>query len=310
MLEQIFKAHGEADLVFGVMCHDLFPLELPETCQEITANGYVSWFNQVVPRADFFVTNSEATRTSLKSYLDANKDLRPNVYPSGSFRLGAELDLMGSEKKSKSHEQIWGASGRVMLCVGTIEPRKNHEFLLDTFDLLRERDEDVTLIILGRTGWKNREILDRIQAHAEYDKRLFHMGNASDRDLATVFERADCLICPSIAEGFGLPVAEGLMRGLKVFASDIEVFHEIGGEKCFYFNLNSPTNLADQLSDWFALLQGGQQAKDQTPFLWPNWEESAKEFVHLTLELAEQSQKAAFDFEAPAERTISMSKSA
>lgn len=296
MLDELFKAQLNSGLVVGVMLHDLFPLELPGTCQEITAKGFVSWFNHVVPRADFFVTNSESTRHSLGRYLVEHTELRPHSYPSGSFRLGAELDPVKSKgKKPDSLQPLWATPGKAILCVGTIEPRKNHNYLLDAYDLMRGRGEDISLVILGRDGWKSKAVVDRIRSHEDFGTRLLHLDNASDRDLAEAFERADCLVCPSVAEGFGLPVAEGLMHGLKVFASDIEVFREIAGANCSYFNLDDPLSLADQLSEWFDYLQQGNSAKSNEAFVWPDWEESSREFVDVVLKLADQSQKPNFE---------------
>ena len=296
MLDQLFKAQLNNGIVLGVMLHDLFPLELQDTCQKITANGYISWFNQVVPRADFFVTNSESTRHSLGRYLDKHGELRPQSYPSGSFRLGAELDIVKSEgDRRDSPQPLWDTSGKAILCVGTIEPRKNHEYLLDAYDLMRERGENVTLILLGRCGWKNEAVLERIRNHDDFGTRLLHLDNASDHDLAEAFDRADCLVCPSLDEGFGLPVVEGLMHGLKVFASDIEVFREIAGENCSYFDLDDPQTLANQLSEWFDYLEQGHSPKSNEIFAWPNWKESSGEFVDVVLRLADQSQKPNFD---------------
>lgn len=296
MLDALFKAQCDGNVTVGVMLHDLFPLILPHTCEDITAKGYASWFEQVVPRADFFVANSESTRCSLATYLSDHKDLRPHPYPSGSFRLGAELDLVQvKEKPSRYLQPIWDAPGRAILCVGTIEPRKNHNYLLDAYDLMRAQGADISLVILGKAGWKNKDVLDRIRSHSDFGTRLLHFENATDRDLAEAIERADCLVCPSIAEGFGLPVVEGMMHGLKVFASDIKVFREIGGDNCDYFDLNDPSSLAELLAGWFDLLRSGKPVSDEMSFSWPDWKSSTREFIGLSLELAVQSQKASFE---------------
>lgn len=296
MLDELFRAQLENGIIMGIMLHDLFPLELPNTCQAITAEGYISWFNRVVPRADFFVTNSESTRHSLGRYLDEHTDLRPQPYPSASFKLGAELDLVASKRKpSDSLQPVWDTPGKTILCVGTIEPRKNHDYLLDAYDLMRGRGEDISLVILGGNGWKSEAVVERIRGHEDFGTRLLHMDNASDCDLAEAFDRADCLVCPSLAEGFGLPVVEGLIHGLKVFASDIEVFREIAGENCSYFDLDEPVSLANELSGWFSSLRSGKSAKNQGGFSWPDWNESSSEFVDVVLRLADQSQEPNFE---------------
>jgi glycosyltransferase involved in cell wall biosynthesis len=292
MLDCLLDAQSDIDIRVGVMIHDLFPLTHPETCESMTVKGFVSWFLRVVPRADFFVTNSEHTRSSLEGYLAVHPQLRLQEIVSGSFRLGAELDQLGNEKSAGKHAQtIWGTPGRAILSVGTIEPRKNHNYLLDAFDILLQKNLDISLVMIGGTGWKNESVLKRLKTHLQLGKRLIYLNNASDRDLADAFERADCLVCPSIAEGFGLPLAEGLMHGLEVFASDIPAHREVGSSRCIFFSLESPEALVGILTDWHEDLQAGNSRRKRAPFVWPDWKESTKEFIFLVLNLVNTQPK-------------------
>lgn len=293
MLDVLFKARRDRKIIVGAMIHDLFPLLMPENCEEVTVEGFTAWFNRIAPMMNFFVANSEATRKSLAEYFDRHPELRSNSFVSGSFRLGAELDLAAKKMKNSEHLQpIWDTPGRAILAVGTIEPRKNYSYLLDAYDILRGWNIDVSLIIIGRSGWKNADIVHRIKIHPDFDTRLLHLDNASDRDLAEAIERADCLVCPSIAEGFGLPVVEGLMRGLAVFASDIPVFHESGNGFCQFFDLDSPGFLAGLLENWFDNLSTSATLPATNLFVWPDWKESTEEFISLVLDLAESARKA------------------
>jgi len=292
MLNALFKLQRDPGIIVGVMLHDLFPLLMPENCEEVTVGGFTAWFNRIAPMMNFFVANSEATRKSLAEYLDRHPELRSNSFVSGSFRLGAELDLAAEKMKNSEHLQpIWDTPGRAILAVGTIEPRKNYSYLLDVYDILRVKNIDVSLIIVGRRGWKNKDIVARLTTHPDFESRILHLGNASDRDLAEAIERADCLVCPSIAEGFGLPVVEGLMRGLAVFASDIPVFHESGNGFCQFFDLDSPGSLAGLLENWFDNLSTSATSPTSNLFVWPDWKESTEEFISLVLDLAESVRK-------------------
>ena len=282
MFEALFEAQEKSRIQVVPMLHDLFPLTLPETCESITIKYYTQWFHTVVPNADFFITNSNSTGVALVKYLEQHPDIRQLPVTYAPFRLGAELDQFDKGlENSQELQPLWDTPGKAILSIGTIEPRKNHAFLLDVFDLLRERGVDVSLIIIGRVGWKSEEVMERIHNHPDLDSRLLHLGNASDRVLAEAIERSDCLVCSSIAEGFGLPVVEGLMRGNQVFASDIEVFREVGGEYCRYFDLSNPADLADQLEQWF--IEKDRSANtSRPPFQWPNWKQSAEELIATT----------------------------
>lgn len=288
MLEYVFRARLESGIRLGVMIHDLFPLTLPETCQRETVEGFTNWFTAVVPAADFFVTNSEATRAALERYLGANPGLRPYRWRAGSFRLGAELDLKGhADTAADASQAIWGMPGHCLLAVGTVEPRKNYALILDAFDRLLAKNLPVSLIIVGRAGWKSEAVLARIAGHPQLGAALLHLDNASDRDLAQAFERADCMICASLDEGFGLPVVEGLMHGLPVLASAVPAFREIGGDACRYFPPDQPERLVELIED--SLENQGRSATvpDAAGFHWIGWEESTRCFVRQVLELAD-----------------------
>jgi O-antigen biosynthesis alpha-1,2-rhamnosyltransferase len=291
MLEYLFRAQGNAGIMLGAMIHDLFPLTLPETCEPETIDGFSSWFKRIAPAVDFFVTNSEATRSALDNYLRANPEIRPHRWRTGSFPLGAELDLYVHDKGASGNTQtIWSTPGVVILAVGTIEPRKNYGLVLDAFDRLYAKHLPVSLIIVGRPGWKSEAVLQRMKLHPAFGKELLHLTDASDFDLAQAFERADCMVCSSLGEGFGLPLVEGLMHGLTVFASDIPPFREIGGQALSYFPVDSPEGLADLLENHLKTYRRDAAARGMAKTNWPNWAESTRLFSRRILELADSSE--------------------
>lgn len=151
------------------------------------------------------------------------------------------------------------------MAVSTIEPRKNHSYLLDAFELLWAQQSPVRLCIIGRVGWKCDDLIKRIEGHPEFGRRLFMFNQLDDAGLEYAYARAKALVSCSHDEGFGLPLVEAMQRGLPVMGSDIPVFHEVGGEYMAYFDLQAPQSLADvvtrfeesgefpavgQLSDW------------------------------------------------------------
>ncbi len=174
MLEYLFRAQADAGIMLGVMIHDLFPLTLPETCEPETVDYFSGWFKRIAPAVDFFVTNSEATRSVLDNYLRANPEIRPHRWRAGSFRLGAELDLCMPMIKlhSGNAQAIWNTPGVGILAVGTIEPRKNYVLILDAFDRLYAKQLPVSLIIVGRPGWKSEAVIERIRLHPAFGERV------------------------------------------------------------------------------------------------------------------------------------------
>jgi alpha-1,2-rhamnosyltransferase len=136
------------------------------------------------------------------------------------------------------------------LAVSTIEPRKNHRYLLDAFELLWAQQSPARLCIIGRVGWKCEALIKRIEAHPELGQRLFMFNQLDDSGLEYAYARAKALVFSSHDEGFGLPLVEAMQRGLPAMGSDIPVFHEVGGEFMAYFDLQAPQTLADLVTQF------------------------------------------------------------
>lgn len=284
MLNALFSAQHKKGICLGVMVHDLFPLTAPEWCEDKTVGGFRRWFHRVAPNADFFITNSEATRRSLHDFLAEHPTIRAQPVRSASFRLGADLSRSAASTGDRT-PSISALSGFVVLAVGTLEPRKNYEVLLDAMDKL-SLAQSVSLLIVGKVGWSCQGVVQRIAQHPLRGTRIFHFDDADDGELLTAYRRADCLVCASWAEGFGLPVVEGLFHGLPVIASDIAVFREIGEDHCRYFPAGDASGLAQQILAVAREQPKRAPARADIDTLCPSWLESTRQFKDATLAIA------------------------
>lgn len=127
-----------------------------------------------------------------------------------------------------------GVSERYFLHVGTIEPRKNVELVIDAF-----RDsglEDVKLYLVGRLGWSRLP---------ELPKDVHYLGPVDDRSLGHLYRNAIAVVSASYYEGFGLPPAEALVAGSVVFLNDIPVYRELYGENANAWFFRSKQDLVD-----------------------------------------------------------------
>jgi glycosyltransferase involved in cell wall biosynthesis len=93
------------------------------------------------------------------------------------------------------------AQNNNFLMVGTLEPRKGHEQVLDAFEMLWQSDLPVNLVIVGKQGWMVEELADRIRTHSELNKRLFWLEGISDKYLEQVYKVSSSLIAASYGEG-------------------------------------------------------------------------------------------------------------
>jgi glycosyltransferase involved in cell wall biosynthesis len=123
----------------------------------------------------------------------------------------------------------YGLPAQFVLYVGTIEPRKNLNRLLQAFELLR-RDgfNSLVLVLVGSRGWDDAAVIrgaERLAACGAV--RL--LGRASAQDLVALYNLADVLAFPSLYEGFGLPVIEAMACGTPVVSSPNGSLAEIVG---------------------------------------------------------------------------------
>ena len=91
-----------------------------------------------------------------------------------------------------------------------------------------------------------------LRAHARRvgdSERVRFLGWISDGELEGLYEAAICLAFPSLAEGFGLPVLEAMMRGLPVACSDAASLPEVAGEAALYFDPLDTGAMAEAISD-------------------------------------------------------------
>ncbi len=130
--------------------------------------------------------------------------------------------------------RAFGSPAQWILFVGTIEPRKNLVTLVQAFELLvRRGHRDLKLMIAGGEGWKSTPLYERIDASGLRD-RIHFAGHADDRELLRLYNTATVVACPSIYEGFGLPLIEAMSCGTPVVATRVASFPEVAGDAALF----------------------------------------------------------------------------
>ncbi len=174
---------------------------------------------------------SEATAADCREFFGARAQVTPlGVDP--SF-----FDLVSRPADSPPY----------ILCVGTIEPRKNHRRLVEAFARARLDGE---LRLAGGRGW----LCDDVLALAERTDRVRWLGTISESELRRQIAGARAIAYPSLCEGFGLPVLEALAAGKPVLTSDIEPIRSVVGDAAL---LVDPTDV-DAIADGLRRVCGGE----------------------------------------------------
>lgn len=116
-----------------------------------------------------------------------------------------------------------------LFTVSTVEPRKNLVTLLDAYRRLKQELQASCppLVIVGRKGWNCDDILGYM---SELEGAVCFPGYVSDEELVALYQMANCLVFPSLYEGFGLPVVEAMMAGCPVITSTTSSLPEVAGD--------------------------------------------------------------------------------
>jgi glycosyltransferase involved in cell wall biosynthesis len=206
---------------FLCLVHDLIPIEYPEYARPNGASLHRKRIETVAALADAIIVNSSATGASLAPWL---------------MRSGRQIDtrvaLLGTHDLSvgSGYEQASGEP--YFVCIGTIEPRKNHLLLLNLWRQMAETQPPGTiprLVIVGRRGWENEQVVDMLERCPALRGHVEELNGCPDRRMNELLKDARALLLPSFAEGYGMPVAEALSVGTPVICSDLPALREAGG---------------------------------------------------------------------------------
>jgi len=248
--------------------HDLIPLSHPEFVRLGEPERHMRRMSTVLSHASLVLCNSRMTAAMLDRLAERQGLPQPRsaVLPPGVNDVF--LQTPG--------DQLVRTKRPYFLCIGTIEPRKNHALLLKLWRRLVERHgrNAPRLVIVGRRGWDSAELFKLLDNPGTLQDAVIEVPDLSDAPLAQLLAGASALLAPSFVEGYGMPVAEALAIGTPVIASRIDAHREI---------TRGSTTLLDPLDggDWLQSIEAhaarhgsrrlrGTRCTTRPPWTWPD----------------------------------------
>ncbi|OPX31448.1 MAG: hypothetical protein B1H09_02895 [Gemmatimonadaceae bacterium 4484_173] len=174
------------------------------------------------------------------------------------------------------------ADRKYILSVGHLERRKSLHTLILAFAAVAGK-WDGDLVIAGRGGLESE--LRSLSGRLNLGSRVNFTGGVSDKELAGLYAGATCLVCPSVYEGFGMTVLEGLSAGIPVVASAIPPHREVAGDAATWFEPGNTDDLSRVLEQ---LLSGGVEDNSEMRahrVKMFNWDDSAEELASIYRQL-------------------------
>jgi len=207
----------------AVLIHDTIPLDFPHFQRAGTVPRFGDLLRQVQRYAGLILCNSAQTQA----------DVIRHMSPLGQVpdTIVAPLGVDVHRPDMQATLPIGFDENRpCFVTIGTIEPRKNHMFLLDLWTELQAdypADQMPQLVICGTRGWNNDAVFARLENDPMMGRHIFEMPNLTDGEIAAVLLRVNGALFPSHAEGFGLPPAEALALGVPTICNTLEIYREI-----------------------------------------------------------------------------------
>jgi glycosyltransferase involved in cell wall biosynthesis len=225
-----------------LVVHDLGFLRFPSAYKKSHRIFYKHYVPRFISKSRTVATVSEFSKADIVQTYHTPADRIRVVYSAAKDRFKP----LSWEEKDKIKEKY--TEGReFFIYVGAIQPRKNLMNLLKAFSLFKKRQQtNMKLVLAGRVAWKSGDFLELLRTY-KYRQDVVLTHYLPEDELAQLTASAYALVYPSVFEGFGVPVLEGMKCDVPVLTSKDSSMAEIGGTAALYFDPQDPKDIADRL---------------------------------------------------------------
>ena len=215
--------------------YDLIPIYFPQLFGPGLYEHYTRYLFDAIAISDRLIAISESTKRDTQQFCQETGLDEPLI---DVIRLGEDFEITQTAERPNGLETLQ----KYVLCVGTIEIRKNHQLLYQTYRQAHlEGTKDLPkIVIVGRSGWLVQDLLYLIKNDPVVKADFIFLDSVSDAELKWLYQNCLFTIYPSVYEGWGLPIAESLSYGKLCLASNTSSMTEIAGNLIDYFSPYDP----------------------------------------------------------------------
>ena len=250
--------------------HDLIPIRTPRK-STTSSKRFCHFINTAISKSNLIIANSNYVAHDIRTYIEHTRKLK-----NYSKNLPIKYTYLGCNISNsyQPFEKKFSNFPVNFLMVSALAPRKKYDQAIKAFNILWQNGVNVTFTIVGRALKKeSKKIVKLIESNPYYNDKLFWRNGISDEKLKLEYQKADCVLFTSSAEGFGLALYEAASYKLPLIIRDLEVFKEIASDGAFYFNGFNKKNLSKKINEWIELYK-----KDSHPkpiFQIQTWDKTA-----------------------------------
>lgn len=224
-----------------VTIHDLIHRVIPDSHPGLRSLGMRILVPLAARRSNGIIADSHATARDVEHFLHVASE-KIDVVPLG---VGTTQRVA---PRSETEVRAWLEAGDRPLVL-SVSAKRAHKNLMRLIDAMA-RIDSATRPLLVLPGYHT-EYEDRLRAHADacgLRRDVRFLGWVSPQDLEGLYAAAACFVFPSLAEGFGLPVLEAMVRGVPVACSGWGAIAEVAGDASLLFDPQSPQAIADAIT--------------------------------------------------------------
>ena len=222
----------------GVKCvsmlYDLIPTLFPQWVLPGQSQMITLWVRQQIENAEVVLTISEFQKKEISKYIETDRLPHRTIEV---VHLGDNPKLMAAAGTSLPLPR-YVPERRFVICVSTLDVRKNHGLLYRVWQrLIEELGADCPqLVLIGTPHLHVSDFLHQIRHDRSVNRVIVHLPDVADEELAWYYRNCAFTIYPSIYEGWGLPISESLSLGRYCIAANRTSLPEAGGDLVDYFD--------------------------------------------------------------------------
>lgn len=209
---------------YAVTIFDLSYLRYPKMFKKNDLYQLVNWSKRSIAKSKHIFTISNSSKQDIVKNYKINPKKITVTYPGyDEKRFKPQPQLVIQKAKNK-----YKIMGDYIIFVGTLQPRKNIETLIEALASIVHSSQNLQLVIAGKKGWLYDSIFAKVKDLKLEDKVVF-TDYVSDNDVPALISGAKAYILPSLWEGFGIPVVEAQACGVPVVVSNVSSLPEVIG---------------------------------------------------------------------------------
>jgi glycosyltransferase involved in cell wall biosynthesis len=274
-----------------VTIHDLAFKYFPETFPKVELFKINLLTKLAVDNSDKIITISQSSKNDiLKFYPEVEPEKIEIIYH------GYDEEVFYDRRDEVAEEKVkkeFGIKGDYILYTGGFHPKKNLEVLIESFNTVKKDHPEMKLVLVGEKAWMWKDFYKKLE-ESPYRQDIIFTGRVKFNELGHLYRAAKIYVYPSLYDGFGITILEGMASGVPVISAHNSSLPEVGGEACLYFESNNSEDLAEKIGKVLSdqnlagdmIKKGLEQARKFS------WERCAKETLDVFGNLSHSSDAA------------------